>query len=166
MQKVEFFRTTSSFFFFLVLIFPFSSRDCRVHLCNCPFFYCGNCCRFDINLIQSIFSEFHHNSSDDWIFSKKGAGLFGMYMLLCGFFVRASNIPDYWIWFHYLVFHKVLWILSCVFFPSFFVLINFLFGLFSIVLRASWSMNSKVEKILVVMKLRTQLTSLTWITLK
>lgn len=35
-----------------------------------------------------------------------GAGLFGMYMLVCGFFVRYSNIPKYWIWFHYIVFHK------------------------------------------------------------
>mmetsp|Transcript_7675 Transcript_7675/g.11613 ORF Transcript_7675/g.11613 Transcript_7675/m.11613 type:complete len:668 (-) Transcript_7675:475-2478(-) len=35
-----------------------------------------------------------------------GAGFFGMYMLVCGFFLRASNIPDWWIWMHYIVFHK------------------------------------------------------------
>ena len=36
-----------------------------------------------------------------------GSGFFGMFMLLCGFFVRASNIPNYWIWFHYIDFYKV-----------------------------------------------------------
>eukprot|EP00727_Mastigamoeba_balamuthi_P000745 m51a1_g10668 hypothetical protein (738) ;mRNA; r:11091-13539 len=35
-----------------------------------------------------------------------GAGLFGMFMLVCGFFLRADNIPGWWIWMHYLVFHK------------------------------------------------------------
>eukprot|EP00211_Chloroparvula_japonica_P004367 CAMPEP_0119121132 /NCGR_PEP_ID=MMETSP1310-20130426/1893_1 /TAXON_ID=464262 /ORGANISM="Genus nov. species nov., Strain RCC2339" /LENGTH=651 /DNA_ID=CAMNT_0007110671 /DNA_START=84 /DNA_END=2039 /DNA_ORIENTATION=+ len=35
-----------------------------------------------------------------------GAGLFGLYMLLCGFFVLKSNIPPYFIWIHYLTFHK------------------------------------------------------------
>ncbi|KAL6050551.1 ABC transporter domain-containing protein [Balamuthia mandrillaris] len=35
-----------------------------------------------------------------------GAGLFGMFMLCCGFFVRATNIPPWWIWAHYISFHK------------------------------------------------------------
>eukprot|EP00727_Mastigamoeba_balamuthi_P013719 m51a1_g8970 hypothetical protein (562) ;mRNA; r:18665-20350 len=35
-----------------------------------------------------------------------GAGLFGMFMLVCGFFLRADNIPGWWIWMHYIVFHK------------------------------------------------------------
>lgn len=35
-----------------------------------------------------------------------GAGFYGMFMLACGFFVKASNIPGWWIWLHYISFHK------------------------------------------------------------
>merc|ERR1712137_629880 len=35
-----------------------------------------------------------------------GAGAFGGFMLLCGFFLLKKNIPDYWIWAHYLSFEK------------------------------------------------------------
>jgi len=34
-----------------------------------------------------------------------GAGFYGMFMLVCGFFVKASNIPGWWIWLHYISFH-------------------------------------------------------------
>ena len=30
------------------------------------------------------------------------AGAFGMFMLVCGFFLLADNIPNYWIWAHYI----------------------------------------------------------------
>jgi ABC-type multidrug transport system permease subunit len=29
-----------------------------------------------------------------------------MFMLACGFFVKASNIPDWWIWLYYISFHR------------------------------------------------------------
>ena len=35
-----------------------------------------------------------------------GAGSFGGFMLVCGFFLLKKNIPDYWIWAHYLSFEK------------------------------------------------------------
>merc|ERR1712137_1466696 len=35
-----------------------------------------------------------------------GAGSFGGFMLLCGFFLLKKNIPNYWIWAHYLSFEK------------------------------------------------------------
>ena len=35
-----------------------------------------------------------------------GAGSFGAFMLVCGFFLLKKNIPDYWIWLHYLSFQK------------------------------------------------------------
>ena len=35
-----------------------------------------------------------------------GAAMFGFYMLVCGFFLRKTNIPDYWIWMYYIVFHR------------------------------------------------------------
>jgi ABC-type multidrug transport system permease subunit len=34
-----------------------------------------------------------------------GSGLFGIFMLVCGFFLIPSNIPPYWIWVHYLSLH-------------------------------------------------------------
>ena len=35
-----------------------------------------------------------------------GAGAFGGFMLVCGFFLLKQNIPGYWIWLHYLSFEK------------------------------------------------------------
>ena len=35
-----------------------------------------------------------------------GAAIFGAYMLVCGFFLLMKNIPDWWIWMNYIVFHK------------------------------------------------------------
>lgn len=34
-----------------------------------------------------------------------GAGLFGMFMLCCGFFVLPSNIPPWFIWGYWIGFH-------------------------------------------------------------
>eukprot|EP01126_Amoeba_proteus_P049669 TRINITY_DN5821_c0_g1_i1.p1 TRINITY_DN5821_c0_g1~~TRINITY_DN5821_c0_g1_i1.p1 ORF type:complete len:557 (+),score=90.91 TRINITY_DN5821_c0_g1_i1:602-2272(+) len=35
-----------------------------------------------------------------------GAGMYGMYMINQGFFIRADHIPGWWIWVHYIVVHK------------------------------------------------------------
>lgn len=35
-----------------------------------------------------------------------GAAIFGAYMLVCGFFLLQKNIPGWWIWMNYIVFHK------------------------------------------------------------
>lgn len=35
-----------------------------------------------------------------------GAGLYGMFMINQGYFLRADNIPPWWIWVHYMVVHK------------------------------------------------------------
>ena len=35
-----------------------------------------------------------------------GAAIFGAYMLVCGFFLLMKNIPGWWIWMNYIVFHK------------------------------------------------------------
>lgn len=35
-----------------------------------------------------------------------GAGAFGGFMLVCGFFLLKKNIPPWWIWLHYLSFEK------------------------------------------------------------
>lgn len=35
-----------------------------------------------------------------------GAAMMGFFMLLCGFFLLPENIPDYFIWGHYMAFHK------------------------------------------------------------
>jgi len=34
-----------------------------------------------------------------------GAGMFGMFMLCCGFFVLPSNIPPWFIWGYWIGFH-------------------------------------------------------------
>lgn len=36
------------------------------------------------------------------------AAMFGVFMVLNGYFIKKSNIPRGWIWMHYLAFHKYL----------------------------------------------------------
>lgn len=35
-----------------------------------------------------------------------GAAIFGAYMLVCGYFLLQKDIPGWWIWMNYIVFHK------------------------------------------------------------
>lgn len=48
-----------------------------------------------------------------------GAGSFGGFMLVCGFFLLKKNIPGWWIWAHYMSFEKygfeALMVSHCIF---------------------------------------------------